>query len=126
MLEAYKAFWKNSFNLSGRCRRRDFWLAYLANFIVLCILEIPNILISEKLIIFFGLYALAMLIPSFCILVRRLHDINKSGFNVLWRLIPLIGGVIVLVLTCLDGTPGTNKYGANPKDMESNLELNSL
>ena len=53
-----------------------------------------------------------LLIPSFSVTIRRLHDINKSGWNLLWMLIPLLGAVYIIILNILKGTDGDNKYGA--------------
>jgi len=49
-------------------------------------------------------------------MVRRLHDTDRSGWNFFLALIPLVGAIILLVYECQDGTPGVNKYGANPKE----------
>lgn len=49
---------------------------------------------------------------------RRLHDISKSGWWLLISLIPFVGGIIIFVFTVMDSTPGTNKYGENPKGIE--------
>lgn len=49
---------------------------------------------------------------------RRLHDISKSGWRLLISLIPYVGGIIIFVFTVMDSTPGTNKYGENPKGIE--------
>ncbi len=68
--------------------------------------------------LFFGLaflYWLAVLVPGLAVCVRRLHDIDKSGWFILVSLIPAVGGIILLVLLCLDGTPGDNRYGPSPK-----------
>jgi uncharacterized membrane protein YhaH (DUF805 family) len=62
-----------------------------------------------------GLYALAVLIPSIAVTVRRLHDTDRSGWWILLGLIPLVGTIILLVFVCLDGTPGPNRFGTNPK-----------
>jgi uncharacterized membrane protein YhaH (DUF805 family) len=47
--------------------------------------------------------------------VRRLHDQDKSGWLILLSFIPYIGGLILLVLMLIDGTPGANRYGPDPK-----------
>lgn len=72
----------------------------------------------------FGFYAkagwltftfdLAVLIPAFSVAVRRLHDGNHSGWLLLWMLLPLFGWVVLLVLYCLKGTPGPNRFGLDP------------
>jgi uncharacterized membrane protein YhaH (DUF805 family) len=61
------------------------------------------------------LFGFVTIIPSITAGVRRLHDTNKTGWLMLLLLIPLVGWIIVLVLCALKGTPGSNKYGPNPK-----------
>jgi uncharacterized membrane protein YhaH (DUF805 family) len=53
--------------------------------------------------------------------VRRLHDTSKSGWWILISLIPLIGGIWLLVLLATDGDPGNNLYGPNPKSLPSTV-----
>ncbi len=62
-----------------------------------------------------GLFALVMLIPSFAVGIRRLHDTSRSRWWVLIGFIPLIGGIVLLVFTVQDSTSGDNAYGPNPK-----------
>ena len=50
-----------------------------------------------------------------CASIRRLHDTGKSGWNVLWYLIPLIGWIIEVVLLCKSSQPGDNQYGPQPR-----------
>ena len=64
-----------------------------------------------------GIYALVLFIPGLAVLVRRLHDIGKSGWMILVALIPLIGTIWILVLMVTDSNPGENLYGANPKEV---------
>jgi uncharacterized membrane protein YhaH (DUF805 family) len=69
------------------------------------------------------LFALGSFIPNIALMVRRLHDRNMSGwflllFFVLY-MIPLVNFLVLIgfiVLMCLEGTRGPNKYGADPKD----------
>ena len=61
------------------------------------------------------LWALFTFIPNLAVAVRRLHDQDKSGWMILLALIPLGGGIIVLVFMLLDGTRGPNQYGPDPK-----------
>ena len=60
-------------------------------------------------------YGVAMLLPGLAVAVRRLHDIGKSGWMLLIGLIPVVGGIWLLVLTLTSGQTGENKYGADPK-----------
>jgi len=62
-----------------------------------------------------GLYTLAILLPSLAVCVRRLHDIGRSGWWLFITLVPLVGGIILLVFNCTDSDEGENKYGPNPK-----------
>lgn len=62
-----------------------------------------------------GIYTLVVLIPSLAVLVRRLHDIGRTGWWVFIGLIPLIGTIVLLVFAATDSQPGSNGYGSNPK-----------
>jgi uncharacterized membrane protein YhaH (DUF805 family) len=62
-----------------------------------------------------GIFWLATFIPGIAVSVRRLHDTNRSGWWLLLDLIPFIGGIILFVWFVQDGTPGDNRFGANPK-----------
>ena len=55
------------------------------------------------------------LIPSLGLVVRRLHDVGKSGWFFLISLIPLVGAIWLLVLFCTEGNSEENKYGPSPK-----------
>ena len=45
-----------------------------------------------------SIYSLAILIPFLALFVRRMHDIGKSGWNILWGLIPVIGWIYLIYL----------------------------
>lgn len=62
-----------------------------------------------------GIQVLVSFIPSLAVQVRRFHDQNLTGWLVLLGLIPYVGGLVILVFMCIDGTRGPNKYGADPK-----------
>jgi uncharacterized membrane protein YhaH (DUF805 family) len=61
------------------------------------------------------LVSLALLLPNLAVFCRRLHDTNRSGWNWLIGLIPLIGGIVLLVFLASEGTPGPNTYGPDPR-----------
>jgi uncharacterized membrane protein YhaH (DUF805 family) len=63
-----------------------------------------------------GIILLAFLIPSIAVQVRRFHDQDKSGWFILLGLIPYIGGIILFVFMCIEGTRGPNRFGPDPKD----------
>ncbi len=56
-------------------------------------------------------YSFATLIPRIALSVRRMHDIGKSGWILLLWFIPYAGGIIVLIMSCLPGTKGGNRFG---------------
>src|SRR5690606_13808528 len=57
---------------------------------------------------------LAVIVPSIAVSVRRLHDIDRTGWWVLINLIPLIGLIILLFFFVQRGTPGDNRFGPDP------------
>jgi len=61
------------------------------------------------------LYSLAVFIPNLAVAVRRLHDSDRSGWWILIAFVPLIGAIWLLVLDLIDGTPGPNRFGPDPK-----------
>ncbi len=101
-------------SLEGRINRGQYWafvLLYVAGAIVLGIVE--GIIGTGGLL--GGLYALAALYPSICVLARRWHDRGKSGWWTLIALVPIIGAIWILVeCGCLPGTSGPNQYGPDP------------
>jgi uncharacterized membrane protein YhaH (DUF805 family) len=48
--------------------------------------------------------------------VRRLHDTGRSGWWLLIGIIPLIGGIVLIVWFAQDGERGVNRFGPNPKE----------
>ncbi|MFI3141080.1 MAG: DUF805 domain-containing protein [Clostridia bacterium] len=76
----------------------------------------PSVVIA---MIILTVFSLVNFIPSLAIVVRRLHDSGKSGWFYLICFIPYVGGIILLVLMCLDSEPGSNQYGANPKGVNA-------
>lgn len=105
---------------NGRARRKEYWMFALFNMIfALIAIVLDNILgIAMEEIGYgplYGIYLLAMFIPGFALIVRRLHDVGKSGWMMLISLIPIIGPIWFFVLLVKDGTPNENQYGLNPK-----------
>jgi uncharacterized membrane protein YhaH (DUF805 family) len=106
---------------SGRSRRMEYWYFVLFNIIVSIVLGAIDGLLLGTLDsgmgvgLLSGIYSLAVLIPTLAVTVRRLHDIDRSGWWILIGLVPLIGAIVLLVFALLEGTPGDNQYGPNPK-----------
>lgn len=110
----YIGCWKKFAEFSGRARRTEYWMFILFNFIVSLGVGLVDALLGTGGILG-GLYNLAVLIPSFAVCARRLHDTDRSGWWMLIGLIPIIGWIILLVFLVTDSKPGANRFGANPK-----------
>ncbi len=119
---------KRYFDFEGRSRRKEYWMFTLLYALVMLVpltMLIVGIvtsgdsdsmpLMASLGLSLMGLIMLLGLIPSLAVQVRRFHDQDKSGWLALLNLIPSIGGLIVLVFMCLEGTRGPNQYGPDPK-----------
>jgi uncharacterized membrane protein YhaH (DUF805 family) len=105
---------------SGRSRRMEYWYFVLFNLVVYIVFSLIDALLGTFNVVqgvglLSGLYALAVLIPTLAVHVRRLHDIDRTGWWILISLIPLIGTIVLLVFALTPGTPGSNRYGPDPK-----------
>jgi uncharacterized membrane protein YhaH (DUF805 family) len=96
---------------AGRARRPEYWFWVLFQVLLMVGLTIVDAVLFRGAAILTGLAGLGLLLPGLAVLVRRLHDIDKSGWWVLIALIPLIGGVVLFVMVCLRGTEGPNRFG---------------
>jgi len=96
---------------SGRATRKEYWLFHLFYFIgFIVLINIEEMLGSEGN--FFMLWLFGHIIPQIAVGVRRLHDTSRSGWM---YLLMLIFPPWPIVLFCLDGDKGDNRFGANPK-----------
>jgi uncharacterized membrane protein YhaH (DUF805 family) len=103
---------ENITNFQGRASLSAYWWYALALFIVNVVLEIFSIAIgSTALTVLIALVAIVVGLSDLSVAVRRMHDTDKSGWMLLLGLIPFIGGIIVLVLLLLPGTPSQNRFG---------------
>lgn len=135
---SYVLGWKNSFNYNGRARRKEYWYFQIAALIValpfiigIAILSLAYVVMASSndyqfernfgmhfeiffysfLYIFIVIFSLIHAIPSISLFVRRLHDIDKSGWLVLLCCIPYIGGIVALIFGSLDTYPKKNQWG---------------
>jgi len=111
-------------DFTGRARRSEYWYFNLINAIVSFGLGLftgffgamyPDSGIVSITSILILLYSLAVLIPSIAVGVRRLHDIDRTGWWLLVGLVPFIGVIVLIIFFVTDSTPGSNRYGPNPK-----------
>ena len=112
---AVKSVFGKYATFQGRACRSEYWYFYLFDIIVLLIAAIIDLAIFGSDVSVVGsIWALATLIPIIAVGVRRLHDIDRTGWWLLLSLIPLIGWIILLVWFCTRGTAGSNRFGNNP------------
>jgi uncharacterized membrane protein YhaH (DUF805 family) len=129
---------------SGRSRRMEYWMFTLLNVIVVTVLMFVVFGVSGAagmlepdasgdpsagFAALFGgagllilVYALAVLLPTIAVTVRRLHDRDMSGWwylgAIVGSMIPIVGllvSIAFLVVLALPGTPGPNRFGPDPK-----------
>lgn len=103
----------------GRARRAEYWyfilFVYLAA-IPLVLLDIVTGMFSPEVGIgpLGGLLILGTLIPSLAVMIRRLHDIDRSGWWALISFIPIVGPIVLIIFFVTPGTKGPNQYGPDP------------
>ncbi|SKC56210.1 DUF805 domain-containing protein [Krasilnikoviella flava] len=132
--DAIKSVFSQYATFSGRARRSEFWFWYL--FLVI-ISAVGGILLgivgSASLDTATGTFGagfyvltalisivwLALLLPTLAVMVRRLHDQDKSGFFWFMTLIPLAGPIIMIVFYATAGTVGPNRFGPDPKGLQA-------
>jgi len=103
----------NYVNFSGRARRQEYWMFIL--FHVIACVVLAGISISLENFYAIGIYAVVTFLPTLAVVVRRLHDVGKSGWFILVRFIPLIGSIWLFVVLVTEGEHNRNQYGHNPK-----------
>ena len=104
---------------SGRARRKEYWMFFLFNIIIVVVLGFIEGVIglapeSDQSVLAM-LYSLAVFLPGLAVGIRRLHDTGRSGWWLLLAIIPIVGAIILLVFLVQDSQSGENQYGLNPK-----------
>lgn len=119
---AIKLFFTRAFDFRGRSRRKEYWYVVLANLILYIPYYIMSFIsISEgdemkpEVLVVYGIMGLLFFVPGLSLVVRRLHDIGKSGINWLMSLIPFAGAIILLIWMSRDSESGENNWGPCPK-----------
>ena len=111
-------------DFNGRARRKEYWMWTLYVTLIFILATILDNMLGLNFELLgedlgYGwLYLITGIInfiPGLSIVVRRLHDVGKSGWFYLIILIPIIGFIGILILLCSDGDKEENKWGTNPK-----------
>ncbi len=118
-MEYYLQVWRDYVDFSGRSRRKEYWFWYLGNSLISLLFALLLGATLRTTSIFqwiYWLYGLAIILPSWAVTVRRLHDTGRSGWHIFIVLIPLVGAILMLIYMFQDSQPGSNAYGPNPKE----------
>jgi uncharacterized membrane protein YhaH (DUF805 family) len=115
---------KNKYaDFSGRATRTEYWYYTLFNCLFFLVMGFIGSMIDMilngqgqgfvtpliQVSMSFGL-----MLPSCAVFIRRLHDTGRSGWWSLAGLIPILGGIVLLVLVCLPSQTGPNRFGPDP------------
>ena len=110
-------------DFTGRASRSEFWwfVLFMAGLMILLVVVGAEFSdpgnpgqVSGGVIAVFVLVWVALLLPYWAVTVRRLHDTERAGWFMFISLIPVVGGIILLVTLASQGTAGENDYGTDP------------
>ena len=112
---------KNWNKFNGRANQSEFWYFALFYFLINIILNIADYsffgydpMDASSLAVSSSIFNILCFIPSLSVTVRRLHDVNKSGWNMLWSL-TIVGVPYVIYLNIIKGNEEDNDYGVPSK-----------
>ena len=114
IMDAMKSAVSNSFSLSGRSSRSEYWWFVLGGGIFNILCTVLAVSIDEGLI---ALLPVLLLPAAITLVVRRLHDLGKSGWWFFIGLIPLVGAIYLIYLFVQEGDSEANVYGSVPTNM---------
>ncbi len=124
--------YRRMFEFRGRSRRREFFslvLSGIAVFLLFFSVFMPVHLWDKAavpetnrgdIVAIFGMAILVLVWAwaHMAVCIRRFHDQDRTGWLYLISFVPYVGGLIVFVMMFLPGTPGPNRYGADPKNRD--------
>jgi uncharacterized membrane protein YhaH (DUF805 family) len=110
--EAVSSAFSNYATFKGRTRRSGYWFFYLFYVLVILVATIMDSVLfgtpAGNYGLIYTIAALALFLPNLAVSVRRMHDVDKSGWFIL---VPIYN----IVLLCTDGTRGSNRFGEATK-----------
>jgi len=99
LIQYFVAAWQRSFDYTGRSKRPEYWWFYLANFLLALLLSLLS-KASDFVGWFLSVYVLASIVPTLPLTIRRLRDAGKEWPWIFIGLIPIVGGIWLIVLLC--------------------------
>jgi uncharacterized membrane protein YhaH (DUF805 family) len=124
--EAIRSGFANYVNIHGRASRPAYWWWVLFGVLVSLVTQVLDGLLGSTMVrtnlygtevsigLLSSLAGLALMLPSIAVLVRRLHDTDRSGWWYWMFLVPIFGWLVLLYFLASAGTPGDNRYGPPP------------
>ena len=98
-MQGFKHFWIGIVDFQRMENRKDYWSAILLNNIATILLIILGIFIRIVMPYIALIYAIVSILPTISMTVRRLHDVDESGFYMFFALIPIGGAILILLKT---------------------------
>jgi uncharacterized membrane protein YhaH (DUF805 family) len=113
--QAIVSGFRNYANSHGRASRSEYWYWTLFALLIALVslitdtLAFPNLEWEPVGVI----TSVLLFLPGLAVSIRRLHDIDRSGY---WVLIAMTGiGILLLIYwACVKGTTGNNDFGPDP------------
>ena len=102
--QAISSGFSNYVNFSGRAIRSEYW--YWILFIIIADIVAGIIDYAIGIQVVTSLFGLATMLPNLAVAIRRLHDLDRTGWWIFIGLIPLVGWIILLIWYCTKGTEG--------------------
>jgi uncharacterized membrane protein YhaH (DUF805 family) len=115
-MQYYFEGFRRYFNFSDRANRPEYWYFSLFSCLAVVACDLLDVLVFHRAWPLTELYDLTAFIPAFALAFRRLHDTGRTGWVLLWLLLPIIGAVILFVFLLERGEPTANAYGAPRAD----------
>lgn len=121
-------YYRHAFHLalvwSGRATRAEYWFFVVVHAAMTGVMVLLDSTFGTELKappwgtvgLFATGYAAIILVVHSSLTVRRLHDIDRSAWFLLWLLIPIVGNLVLFVYNALPSIGHANRYGYNPHD----------
>ncbi|WP_422935446.1 DUF805 domain-containing protein [Sinomonas sp. P47F7] len=127
-VQAVKRFFRKYATFSGRASRSEYWWWVLAQYVITFVFLVlylvlgfvgattaedgttvpgPGLFVGVALLF---LWLLGSIVPGIALVVRRLHDINLSGWIALVLLVPGVGGILILIFSLLAPNPEGQRF----------------
>ena len=115
--QAVKSCFRQYVGFGGRAPRSEYWYFVLFYFVAAIVLSLVDGLLfgaAGHMSPLASLLTLALLLPSIAVAIRRLHDIDRTGWWILLWFVPIVGVIVLIVFFVQRGTTGANRFGPDP------------